>query len=668
MGFLTKALVPNCNLESAGHKWIIEVAGRTVIGSPYDRPVERVGDQGCFTSIKPFYYESPFGWTGGSSTITIAQSGSGTSFPGGVIRVREIPYRATTNERGASGKVFMSGNLTAGMNVSFTSNCPILATEKLVTHREFYVSLSDEFGNALPYFFWQRIPYTTTVAGDVTTASSFSLTELQNRRELESGGETGQFPSVISAAYRFGRMWGAGQTTRLPLDSNIVFTNGSNVVTMTGNNVFKEADMYRSIVYTGPSTTVDGHYYPQNEALAFISLILSPTQATIVFPDPNVTTWPNVAFTMINGTTAATSTFTFSGRGKSDLYCTPVYIGEPFGGLSNGNVQWTPLNTIRDINLYEKAGRAVFVAEAGPSLVIGYERGITLMRASFSTDNPPQPEFIPLSDEVGSMNPKSFGGDNDRNIWFQANGRWWIVSGSRVLDVSKTMGVASFARKFLYGVSGATLKDQRVAFNSERNSFLVVGLSRAGDTTDHTYGAMICLDGPTPTLHPLRFPVPIHCACTVPREYLGFQFNQWFLGGDDGQIFTFEDPTAVTDTYYLTVGGSLQNTNIPYFVETGDIVFDWKARVKSIGLIFENDYTDYTIKATLKGSITANSFHVNTKVTLQLTKDQLDKEQPTFNQIVLRMARIRIEGEAPTNTGGTGLFKIVITTDQIAKD
>lgn len=657
MAFASITELDEVTLDAKGQPWTREAQGRTIWGGPFNRPVQRVGNQSCYVSIKAPYYEAPLGWGGGSSTITCTESDGVSDFPGGTVYVREIFYRASTEERSTWGKTWTFSGLTAGKLLSFASNAPVPDTEDLVTHREFYVSYVSSGG---PYYFWQRVPYTTNNADD-TLPAGFSAAALAQRRPLEDGGETGLFPAVYSAQYAFGRLWGCGMASRKPLGCTVTLTNGSAVAVMSGGQTWSESDHYRAIVYAGDGEKIGGRAFKKGEVLAYVKQVLSPTMALLSFPQGlDQTTYPYPTTVLTNSADGSSVKFYLSGRGKSDLYCTPIYAGEAYGGLSNGAFSWTALNTVRDPNRQDAGGRALELKLAGDSLVVFYERGVSILESRFAVENPPQFRFYPISQEVGTFNARAAWADSDRNIYIQASGRIWQVAGSRLVDVSRQMGVVAFHRKMLRGSTGSP-QDQRVIWDAEGNRVLFVGLTKAGDPAEKRYGLLLCFDQPVPTLHPLRFGFKVNCGVAVPREKDGIQFNQIFLGGENGRVHLFGTPGVWTDTYYDEADVLQNGVAVSYFLETGAVLFDWKAVLHRMGFLFENDAADFAVTAALKVHDTNNLKTVARVLSKEYKRGELSREWPGHYRDTARAVRVRLSG---TNAGeDTGLYRVTLLVE-----
>lgn len=600
----------------------------------------------------------------GSGTMTISFGGAGTGgYPGGEVSVREVFYRAKTDERSAGSFPAVTGTGAAGQDITIASNSQPWATagDTGITAREFYVSYSDAPDN---WYLWASVPI--TAGPDAAPAASPTFDELVTHRALETD-QTGLFPAVSTATYGFGRLVGGSMNSRQPLSSSITLTLGSKCATMPAIGLidsFRQSDTYRALTYIGPDATIGGRAYKKGEVLALIEHVMGGNRATIATAQGFGTAdeWPHPTITLTNPGTAAGCTFAFMSRSKVDLFTTTVYAGEAGGGLSNEFFAWSPFNQMRDQAQYAQAGRLTFVGKAAGQIVAVYQKGMSLMSSEFSTDSPPRSDWLSLSDELGSFNPQAMFGTNDRTMYFLAQGRLFQISGSRIVDAGHAAGWASFFRKFI-GVVDTSLSNSRVTFNPEGNRALILGLTRVGDASNlqKTYAAMLCFDqNGGVALCPLRWPIPVRTGAAVPREVAGVQFNQWFLGGAN-RIYTFGAPGVNADTYY-DAGNNLHTaTAISWLLKFGTRLFDWKAILKRIAVVFKN--TDPAFSMSLASELfkdgdlgTSATGEVKTIVRAALCKDQ-----PALYPNEVHAARLALSGD---NKGQeTKIFRVQVIVD-----
>lgn len=584
----------------------------------------------------------------------------------GTYTVVECWYRELTDERSAPGYPWQftlnpSGggttpttwplpsfdNANTAKNIVFTSTAKPLPTELFVSHREFYVARPDLPG---VYYLWQRIPYTGNVPGDSTVPESRDLETHTQQRALETSGETNQFPAVTSAVYAWGRLVGAGMSDRVPLNCTITLEKGDDQGILAGANLFREADSYRAVVYIGPNATIAGRDYVSGQIIAFVQVVLNNGNARVTFTNTYRfinANWPYDNLTLTNGATPAACQFSLIGLSKTDLYLTPVYGGEIGGGLSNGLFGYSPFDTVRDNQVYRSAGKAVFIAKCGSTVVIVYEKAVMLAESQFTAQSPPPFSFYQLSDEIGSFNPSLVWTDNDRRFYFWGQGRIYAIEGNRLVDISRRMGIASFAQKFV-GATGATIADARPSWNSCANSLLVVGLTKKGavEADFGKFAVQISFDGPRPTLHPLLFPVRIECAVAVPREVAGVQFNQWLLFGGiqsgtigNAIVYTYGAPGVNDDKFTDT------DAPIPWRIRGGKTTFPWKAAATRLDILFSNPSANVSVVAQVRGwsgnDLATEDF---TTATETLNRAALNREMPSLRKSTGRALQLELTG------------------------
>lgn len=577
MGFKSLTRIDNIELSWRGGQTLVQAGGRVVAVGRNDRPVQILLDSktACYVSLKPIYYNG--------ATVTVAETTANSAMDGIThIKVREIIYRDPTDERSSWVTEWDFPSLAGGKNIVITSNATVISTELYVTHREFYVSYED-FAPGV-FYLWQRIAYTGGTDSTVADGKTFDV--LVEGRELESGGETGQFPAVGSAAYAFGRLWGTGMGNRVALNMTITLTNGSPTATLTGSPDFDEADVYRAIVYIGPNATIDGQDYVTGQKLAFVKLVIDPKTALLEFAQGfGVNVWSLPTLTLVNGADVADCQFSFNGRSESDLFVTPVYAGETGGGLSNGLFTWSPLGTVRDQQTWQSAGKAIWIKSLAGQLIVGFQKAVVVFTSQYSTDLPPISDSYALSEEIGTFNPTAVWADSDRILHFFSQGRIYSTSGNRIVDESLQGGWASFARKFL-GIPGSTTQNSYASWNAERNAVLIGNL-RSPVNPDSFYTLYVSFDANPATLHPMSLPAQSETGFAVPREVDGVQFNQWVLLMAK-HVVLFAAPGVFTDQ----VANGATPTAIPWEIFAGKKLMDWSGTMKRLEIVYASGGSD----------------------------------------------------------------------------
>lgn len=630
---------------------LFNAAGRVFFVSPNNRMMQIIlALKKLFpcSITPPVYYndgagmDAPDPVTFGYGAFASSVTGSGSPMVAGTYGFRERFKRGSTGEvsdlGGAISQVVAAGEYVI---VSSSAVCPdeffFESYGTGITHRQFFVEYPDAPG---VYFFWQEVPYTFSPSLPVAdTAPPFGLAfvDVAARQQAPAAGETGLFPAVSSGTFAYGAFLGAGMVSRTPPNSSITLTAGSMIGTMgnsSDDDYWSASDPYRAIVYTGTTQELAGRIYSNGETLAFVEFILSGAQATLKFAQGiDVTKWPYGTITLTNGSSTDAPNFAFVSRSRTDLFRSSVFAGEVGGGLSPGLNMWSPFNTIRDQQNFAIAGKVTNIHRVSEQVLIQYERGMSLMSSEFSTDMPPRAEFISLSEELGSFNPDAIWADNDRRIYFYAQGRFFRLDGSRLTDLGQIAGVSTFMRKYV-GTAAGSPREGRVAFNAERNAALVIGLTRVGDSEPYRYGALCSFDKTdSMVLSPLSFPTPIRSACAVEREVAGVQFNQWFLGGSDGHYYTHGAPSSNHDTYYTSDDDLVADQPITMKLRTGIMLFDWKAQIDRYGLVIGNGNADFELDVQTDTFKTADLSSTPQTTTKTLDQSVIAAELPAAYRI-----------------------------------
>jgi hypothetical protein len=444
-------------LEEFSPSWMLQAANAIVMGSARNRPIQIVGTNVMYTGIKYPYYGSGWGPSGGNATLGAVVTALEPEDNGegmlGEFEIVEVWYRELTGERSLAGAK-ISGDLgTTPKKLSISSNAVAPATERYISHREFYINYTETIGS---YYLLAHIPYTGATD---TIDANIGTEDITKQRPLEDARQTGIFPALRKCAFWRSRLNGAGLERREGRSGSVVeLTDGSKIAVLKGDT-WREDDVYKGIVD-----------YDTNEIVAYIERVLTDTQAVLTFPNPIEQETQEGDRKIYRWGLSADET---------SIFCSSIYIGEQANGLSLGHFSWSPLDIIENDAMPFAGSSIRGLFRVGEDLIVVYDRAVIAIQGEVSVGIPDVRTYI-IGENVGSFHPDASWADARGTLWFQGQGRIYMVSGGEVADVTEAIHAVMFYEENV-GVTLRELQDQQVSYNPELNAALIVGVSKPGE-------------------------------------------------------------------------------------------------------------------------------------------------------------------------------------------
>jgi hypothetical protein len=632
---------------------------------------------------------------GGASLLVGAMTGAMT--------VKEVFYSEVKNERSLPGDaVTVSAELSANKIVVHSN--AVADPDDLVTHREFYGSYDAVGGYYLLGRVAYTVGGTDSSPDResdsgvaAATVWNVATTGISNRRPLEDAEQTRVYPAVNCACYFLNAVWGARLLPRVPAKgASLTMTISSNVATLVGDT-WKQADLYKGIVNYDTGQIMA---WVDRVLTSTTAIVKFPNPVSTTVWPYGTTTYYNWGLTGDDTTIFVSPIYPGEESGGLTIgLLTWAPLNQIKDTVDNCGMKIMGLHKVGE-ELAVIFDRAVWMIQGSvttdsPPNVrqYGIADGIgTLAAQAIWTDSSGKLWFQgqgrlytvsggQVVDVSNAMRVVGYWSDRitdasslkQRVAYHPKKNSTLLVGLDKVADQLDMIVVTAGGTGYTAATCTVTLTGGGATTQATATPTISSGVITAITITNH--GSADYTSAPTvtitdtgvganaaatayiqtqqhavvlnhesfpPTLHPIKFPMPVQCCMTLPNDDGTFD---WLLAGGN-HLYKFDVDELFTDTFYDQTGVLHTGHGIEWNYTTGVDRYDGARSIESLQIVTESDHnTDVNVKVeVMRGTTNIIPTTFTPSSQRSLTYGDLNIEYTGFSRLWGRWFRYRLSG------------------------